>query len=150
MAIRVILIDDSQDIHDAVTIVLRTAQDVILVGEAYRGEDAVQMCGIASPDLVLMDMVMPGMSGAETTRAVIERFPDMKVLAMSSYREYALIRAMLDAGAIGYVIKDAISDELLDIVRAAFQGSVVFSREIGQIILAPQGHHDFGLTPRER
>jgi len=149
MAIRVILIDDAQDIHDAVTIALRQVQDIVLVGEAYRGEDAIQLCEIASPDLALMDMVRPGLSGAEATHALVERFPNVKILAMSSYREYALIRAMLDAGATGYVIKDTISDDLVDIIRAACQGSIVFSPEIGRIILEPRQQKDFGLTERE-
>jgi NarL family two-component system response regulator LiaR len=149
MAIRVILIDDAQDVHDAVVTALRTVEDIVLAGKSFRGEDAVQLCEIALPDLVLMDMVMPGIGGADTTRALVERFPNLKILAMSSYREYALIRAMLDSGAVGYVMKDAISDELVDIIRAAVQGNIVFSREIGQIILSPQNQGDFGLTKRE-
>lgn len=149
MAIRVVLVDDTQDIHEAVALALKTAHDIVLVGEAFRGEDAVKLCEIALPDMVLMDMVMPGISGADTTRSLVERFPKVKILAMSSYREYALIRAMLDSGAIGYVIKDTISDELVDVIRAAFQGSIVFSQEIGQIILSPQRQQDFSLTERE-
>lgn len=149
MTIRIILIDDAQDIHDAVTILLKTVQDIVLVGEAFRGEDVIQLCEIASPDLVLMDMVMPGIDGAETTRALVERYPNIKILAMSSYREYALIRAMLDCGAAGYVLKDAISDELVDIIRAVMQGRIVLSAEIGQIVLFPRGQRDFGLTERE-
>jgi NarL family two-component system response regulator LiaR len=149
MTIRVILIDDNQDIHDAVAALLRTTDDILLVGQSYSGDDALELCRVTRPDLALMDVVMPGLSGAEATRQLLAYCPSLKVLVLSSFREYEIIKAMLDAGASGYVVKDAIAEELLDTIRAAHSGSAVFSAEVAQTLLAPPKTTDFGLTDRE-
>jgi NarL family two-component system response regulator LiaR len=149
MTIRVILIDDHQDIHDAVTALLRATDDILLVGQSYHGDDALELCRVTRPDLVLMDVVMPGLGGAEATRHLLAHYPSLKVLVLSSFREYEIIKAMLDAGASGYVVKDAIAEELLDTIRAAHSGSAVFSSEVAQTLLSPPEATDFGLTDRE-
>ena len=99
MTIRVVLVDDQEDIHDAARALLKDNPEISLVGEAMRGDEAVDVCRVTRPDIVLMDVVMPGMSGAEATRAVLAEFPDLRVLVLSSFREYENIREMLDSGA---------------------------------------------------
>src|SRR4051812_6344444 len=105
---RVVLVDDHQHVHDAVTAVLRSVRDIRLVGAVYRGEDAVTLISTTKPDLVLMDVVMPGMDGAEATRTVLAAHPQTKILVLSSFADYEHIRVMLDSGATGYLVKDVI------------------------------------------
>ncbi|NDJ75960.1 MAG: response regulator transcription factor, partial [Chloroflexi bacterium] len=150
--IRVLLVDDHQHIHDIVTELLNAAEDIDLVGQVHSGHDAVALCRIVKPDLVLMDVIMPVMSGAETTRVLLEECPDLRVLVMSSFREYERIKEMLDSGALGYLVKDAIAEDLLNTIRAVYQGNMVFSPEVAETVLfrsSTEHTSDFGLTERE-
>lgn len=150
-AIRVMLVDDQQAMHDIVAALIGTVDDIQLVGQVHHGADALTACAMLRPDLVLMDVVMPSMSGPEITAALLTRCPDIKVLAISSYHEYEHIKAMLDAGAIGYLVKDALAADLLDTIRATHRGNTVLSPEVVQSVLAPppESAPDFGLTERE-
>jgi NarL family two-component system response regulator LiaR len=150
--IRVVLVDDHQHIHDVVISLLKSVDDVCLVGQAYRGDDAIQISQITRPDLVLMDVVMPGISGAETTRALLEKYPNLRVLALSSYSEYEYIKEMLDSGARGYLVKSAIAEDLINTIRAAYTGNTVLSPEIARTVFSPptSKESDFDLTDRER
>lgn len=149
---RIILVDDQHQVHDAITQVLKHSSDIQLVGQVYRGEDAISLCRRARPDLVLMDVVMPGMSGIETTRALLKQQPNLKILALSSFREYEYIKAMLDSGAIGYLVKDAIAQDLINTIRNTIHGNTVFSPDVARVVLDPPSDDpavDFGLTDRE-
>ncbi|MBN2303983.1 MAG: response regulator transcription factor [Anaerolineae bacterium] len=152
--IRVILVDDHQNIHDAVTALLKTVDDITLVGEAFRGEDAIQMCRNIKPDVVLMDVLMPGMNGVETTQAILANCSNLRVLALSSFHEYDVIRQMLDSGAIGYLVKDALAADLIDTIRATHRGNTVLSPEVADALLSPlpaaESSGNFGLTDREQ
>ncbi len=151
---RVVLVDDHQHIHDAVAALLKTVSDIRLVGHGYRGEDAVELARTTKPDLMLMDVVMPGMNGAMATQAVLAAYPGTKVLVLSSFVDYEAIKGMLDSGAIGYLVKDVIASDLIDTIRHICRGNtVVFSAEVAQVVLAPRVQDpakDFGLTERER
>ncbi len=150
--IRVVLVDDHQHIHDVVIRLLKSVDDIHLVGQAYRGDDAVQMCALVKPDIVLMDVVMPGFDGAETARILLERCPGLRILALSSFSEYEYIKEMLDSGAKGYLVKSAIAEDLINTIRATYTGNTVFSPEIARTILSPPPakESDFDLTSRER
>jgi NarL family two-component system response regulator LiaR len=151
---RIVLVDDHQNVHDAVSAVLKDIPDMRLVGHAYRGEDAVELARTARPDLMLMDVVMPGMSGAMATKAVLTAFPDTKILVLSSFVDYENIKEMLDSGAVGYLVKDVIAVDLVDTIRHTCRGNtVVFSPEVARLVLAKPASgstQDFGLTERER
>ena len=150
--IRVILIDDQQAVHDTVSALMKTVDDMSLVAQGYRGEEAVDLCNLCHPDLLLMDVVLPSISGIEATKLVRKRFPKLKVLALSSFREYEYIKEMLDNGATGYLVKDALVDDLINTIRATHQGITTLSPEVTQLILSspsPDTQQDFGLTARE-
>ena len=150
--IRVILIDDQQAVHDTVSALMKTVDDMSLVAQGYRGEEAVDLCNLCHPDLLLMDVVLPSISGIEATKLVRKRFPKLKVLALSSFREYEYIKEMLDNGATGYLVKDALVDDLINTIRATHQGITTLSPEVTQLILSPPSpdtQQDFGLTARE-
>ncbi len=149
--IRVVLVDDHQHIHDIVISLLKSVDDIRLVGQAYQGDDALQICQMATPDLVLMDVVMPGASGSQTTRALLEKHPALRVLALSSYSEYEHIKEMLDSGATGYLVKNAIAEDLINTIRATHRGNTVLSPEVTRTLFAPPSDQppDFELTDRE-
>ncbi len=150
-AIRVVLIDDDTLIHEVVGLLFRENGDFLLVGQAYRGSDAVSTIRQAEPHIVLMDVMMPGLSGQAATREVKKHYPDMVVLALSSYREYDIIREMIDGGASGYIVKDALVDDLKTTIRTLLSGQTVFSSEVARVLIDPPpiNSDHFGLTDRE-
>jgi NarL family two-component system response regulator LiaR len=128
-------------------------QALELVGEAASGEEAIQRCAELLPDVILMDMVMPGMDGASATRAIRQKFPQVQILALTSFKEADLIKKALEAGAIGYLLKNVSADELARAIRAAHSGRATLSPEAAQSMvetanLPPIAGLD--LTDRER
>lgn len=150
MEMRIALVDDDPNMHLVVTKLLESTDDIRLIGQAYRGEDALALCRQTRPDIVLMDVKMPGIGGAAATRILNAECPWVKVVVFSSYHEYEFIKELLDSGAIGYLVKDAVAEELSDTLRAIYQGNMVFSPEAATAILNPDFPlTDFGLTQRE-
>lgn len=151
--IRVILVDDHTMVRRGLATFLKAFDDLVLAGEAGSGEEAIQLCGESLPDVVLMDMVMPDMDGATATRAIRQQFPQVQVIALTSFKEGELIRNALEAGAIGYLLKDVSADELVQAIRAAHAGRATLSPEAAQslvqsVIQPPDP--GFDLTDRER
>ncbi|MBX3082566.1 MAG: response regulator transcription factor [Anaerolineae bacterium] len=150
---RVLLVDDQQIFHDAITAILSAVSDIRLVGHAYSGEEAVDQARQLLPHLVLMDVMMPGMGGAAATELILNENPMVRVLAISSFRDYEDIRAILDKGAIGYLVKDALTEDLVNTIRNTRQGNTVLSPDVARVIFArttSDASTDFGLTDRER
>jgi NarL family two-component system response regulator LiaR len=104
--IRVMLVDDHAVVRSGLGAFLLAFDDLELVGEAGGGEEAVRLCEQLEPDVVLMDLVMPGMDGAAATRAIRERCPQIQVIALTSFKEKELVHKALEAGAIGYLLKN--------------------------------------------
>ena len=151
--IRVMLVDDHTMVRRGLATFLKAYDDLELAGEAGSGEEAIQLCGEILPDVVLMDMVMPDMDGATATRAIRQQFPQMHVIALTSFKEGELIRNALEAGAIGYLLKDVSAEELAEAIRAAHAGRTTLSPEAAQslvqsVIQPP--NPGFDLTDRER
>jgi NarL family two-component system response regulator LiaR len=151
--IRVLLVDDHAVVRSGLSAFLLAFDDLDLVGEASGGEEAVQLCGRLQPDVVLMDLVMPGMDGAQATHAIREQCPDVQVIALTSFKEQELVQGALEAGAIGYLLKNVSADELADAIRAAHVGRPTLAPEATQALMQaarqprPVG---FDLTDRER
>ncbi|MCB9438544.1 MAG: response regulator transcription factor [Anaerolineales bacterium] len=151
--IRVILVDDHKHIHDAVSTLLNQQADIQLVGQASNGFEVVRLCDELKPDVILMDVVMPGMNGVEATRQIREKHPHIKILVLSSFQDDASVHEMLANGANGYVLKGAIALDLADTIRTTYQGKSVFSNEVAQMLLRPnrdEQQQTFGLTDREQ
>ncbi len=110
---KVLLVDDSDDARFLLRKRLDGRRQFEIVGEASGGEEALTRVAELQPDVVIMDVRMPGMDGIEATRLIRERFPKTSVLAYSAFGDEDQIRAMRDAGAVGYVLKDAPEDELV-------------------------------------
>ena len=151
--IRVMLVDDHAMVRRGLATILKVYDDLQLAGEAENGEVAVRLCAEIVPDVILMDMVMPGMDGAMATRAIRQQFPQVQVLALTSFKEGELIKNALEAGAIGYLLKDVSADDLVRAIRGAYAGRATLSTEVAQALVEtanqppPPG---LNLTERER
>jgi NarL family two-component system response regulator LiaR len=132
---------------------LKVFDDLELAGEADGGQTAVQLCAQLKPDVVLMDMVMPDMDGATATRLIRNQSQSIQVIALTSFKEEILVQSALQAGAIGYLLKDVSADELAQAIRAGHAGRATLSPEAAQALVqaasqAPLPGMD--LTERER
>ena len=151
--IRVMLVDDHTMVRKGLATFLKVFKDLLLVGEAESGAAAIKLCGEIQPDVVLMDMVLPDMDGATITREIRLKFPQIQVIVLSSFKEGELVKKALDAGAIGYLLKDVSADELGTAIRSAQAGRATLSPEAAQSLvenatLPPIPGLD--LTERER
>ncbi len=151
--IRVLLVDDHAVVRSGLSAFLMAFDDLELVGEAKDGEEAVRFCERQRPDVVLMDLVMPGMDGVAATRIIRERCPEVQVIALTSFREEELVQGALEAGAIGYLLKNVSADELAEAIRKAHAGRPSLAPEAAQALVhaarrPDQPGHD--LTERER
>jgi len=151
--IRVMLVDDHAMVRRGLAAFLKVFNDLQLAGEAESGSAAIKLCGEVQPDVVLMDMVMPDMDGATATRIIRHQFPQVQVIVLTSFKEGELIKNALEAGAIGYLLKDVSVDELARAIRAAYSGRATLSPEAAQSLvqtanLPPTPGLD--LTERER
>lgn len=151
--IRVMLVDDHTMVRKGLATFLNVFDDLQLVGEAENGADAIKLCGEVLPDVVLMDMVMPDMDGAAATTLIRQAFPKMQILVLTSFKEGELIKKALEAGAIGYLLKDVSAEDLARAIRSAYAGRATLSPEAAQSLvettnLPPAPGLD--LTERER
>jgi NarL family two-component system response regulator LiaR len=106
-----------------------------LVGEARNGQEAVQVCEQVRPDVVLMDLVMPDMDGPTATRIIRERYPQIQIIALTSFQEKELVQQALQAGAIGYLLKNVSTDDLIEAIRAAHAGRSTLAPEAVQALI---------------
>ena len=154
--IRVLVVDDHAILRDGIRSLLESQDDIIVVGEADNGVDAIEHVRKALPDIVLMDISMPGMNGLKATRAIKQQFPQVKVLILTQHDSREYITPALQAGAAGYVLKRSGRREMLTALRQVYeQGSYLTSnitREFLQNCSSDGNHHkgeEHHLTERE-
>ena len=133
--IRVMLVDDHAVVRSGLGAFLMAFDYLELVAEASSGEEAVAMCNRFRPDVVLMDLKMPGMDGAAATRKIREHWPEIQVVALTSFKEEELVEGALQAGAIGYLLKNVSADELAEAIRAAHAGRPTLAPEAAQALI---------------
>jgi NarL family two-component system response regulator LiaR len=133
--IRVITVDDHQILRGGLRFLLLAFEDIELVGEARSGPGAVRLCDQVHPDVVLMDMRMPDMDGATTTQAIKKQHPNIQVLILSSFSDSDSVRRAMQAGAVGYLLKDVSMDALADGIRAAHAGKPVLAAEAARALV---------------
>jgi NarL family two-component system response regulator LiaR len=153
LPIRVMIVDDHTMVRRGLATFLKVFDDLQLAGEANGGEAAVRLCAEVKPDVILMDMVMPEMDGATTTRLIRQQFPGVQILVLTSFKEGALIKNALEAGAIGYLLKDVSADDLSRAIRAAHAGRATLSPEVAQALVLNANQPPspgLNLTERER
>lgn len=151
--IRVLVVDDHKVVRSGIAAFLLNHEDLELVGEAANGREALRKCGELRPDVVLMDLMMPEMDGVAATRAIRLAHPTTQVVALTSSPQDDLVHGALQAGAIGFLMKNLGGDELAAAIRAARRGRPTLAPEATQALIqrsvrpAPPGHD---LTERER
>ncbi len=151
--IRVMLVDDHAMVRRGLATILKVFDNITLAGEAENGADAIKLCAEVLPDVVLMDLVMPEMDGATATRIICQKYPKVKVLALTSFKEGDLVKNALEAGAIGYLLKDVSADTLAQAIRAAYAGRATLSPEAAQSLVETTNQPPapgLDLTERER
>jgi NarL family two-component system response regulator LiaR len=133
--VRVLIVDDHQMVRRGLRILLRGFEDMLVVGEAENGQDAVRLCGETAPDVVLMDIIMPGMDGIEATRIISEKYPQIRIVALTSAIEMDYVASTLRVGATSYLIKNASDEQILNAIRAASKGVRLLSPEATQALI---------------
>lgn len=134
--IRVVLADDQALFRDGLRLILGTAPDIEIVGEAADGEQAVERCLSLSPDVVLMDLEMPRLHGIDAIRSLRERGASCRVLVLTTYRDEASVLDAIAAGALGYVLKDLRAEQILEAVRAAAAGHSPLAPSVASRLVA--------------
>jgi len=150
--IKVVVVDDHELVRIGLQNILRLYGDIELVALADSGAGAVASCAATAPDVVLMDLVMPGMSGVAATEEILRGHPQTRVLALTSFSDEALIEDALRAGAIGYLLKNITGDQLVAAIRAAHAGRSTLAPEAAEVLIrtvsAPEAPGE-DLTRRE-
>ncbi len=149
--IKVMIVDDHAVVRSGLSAFLLAFDDLEHAGDATGGADAVSKCMSLRPDVVLMDLVMPEVDGAEATRRIKEACPEVQVIALTSYKEDDLVQGALKAGAISYLLKNVTADELADAIRGAHAGRSTLAPEAARVLIkaATEPTQDEGLTSRE-
>jgi len=151
--IQIVIVDDHAMLRKGLAVFLMSYTDLQLVGEAANGKEALALCAEKRPDIVLMDLLMPIMDGISATRIIHESYPDIKIIALTSFGEERLIKNILAAGAISYLFKKISADDLAKAIRAAHQGIATYAPEVTDILVQslqkPKPLFE-NLTPRER
>jgi NarL family two-component system response regulator LiaR len=151
--IRVMLVDDHAVVRSGLSAFLMVYPDLELVGEAESGEEAVARAALLQPDVILMDLMMPGMDGVAATRAIRQKYPNIQIVALTSYKEDNLVQGALQAGAIGYLLKNVSATELVSAIRSAHAKRMTLSSEAAQALVQSTSQSvpaSDDLTERER
>lgn len=133
--IKVVIVDDHAMLRKGLALFLHSYSDLLLVGEAANGEEALVVCGEKRPHIVLMDLMMPIMDGVTATRHIRRDYPNTQVIALTSFGEETLIKGVIEAGAISYLFKKVSADDLCKAIRAARVGDSTFAPEVTEILV---------------
>ncbi|MBN1119627.1 MAG: response regulator transcription factor [Anaerolineae bacterium] len=147
------IVDDHAMVRKGLATFLNISPNLELVAEASSGPTALRLCEEYQPDVVLMDMIMPGMDGIETTRAIRKAFPAIKVIILTSFTENDLVQKALQAGALSYLLKDVGAEQLAEAIEAAMEDRPSLAPEAMQALIGAMTQPPapgFDLTPRER
>jgi NarL family two-component system response regulator LiaR len=150
--IQVMLVDDHNVVRSGLATFLKAYDDLELVGEAKNGLEALNLCHITEPDVILMDLMMPVMDGIAATRAILADYPEIKIIAMTSFEEEELVQGVLSAGAMGYLLKNVTADDLAKAIRDAVSGRSTLSPEAATALIhatRPTKQPSYDLTDRE-
>ena len=131
----VLLVDDHPLVRAGLTTLIATTDDLDVVGEASGGEQAVTLAGTLEPDVVLMDLSMPGMDGVEATRRILEAQPQIHVVVLTSFADQRRVSEALAAGAVGYLLKDSDGRDVLGAIRSAALGDAPLDPRVARALL---------------
>jgi NarL family two-component system response regulator LiaR len=135
--IRVLIVDDHAMVRKGLVAFLKNQPGLELIGEARDGQEAIDACEQCHPDVILMDLVMPELGGVAATRTIHQRWPNVQVIALTSFQEKELVQDALQAGAIGYLLKNVSGEELAEAIRQAHSGRPTLAPEAVQALIQP-------------
>jgi len=150
---RILLVDDHQLVRYALRMVVEAEEDMEVIGEASNGEEALESVSADPPDVVLLDLRMPGMGGIEVCKKIRDSHPETRVLVLTSFDDDDEVFGAMAAGASGYVMKDIVPGELLDTIRSIAEGRTVLDETVASRIIGPNMSREQGtglLSPREQ
>ena len=134
--IKVLIVDDHSLVRNGIRTILSIYDDIEVIGEAENGKEALEICGKCLPDVVLMDLIMPEINGIEATKKILESWPTIKVVTLTSFVDKKLIEDSLKAGAIGYVLKNISGENLVATIRDAKKGKSTLSSEASDFLIS--------------
>lgn len=157
---KILIVDDHEVVRDGLKNILTSLDNISIAGEAGNGEDAVKMYTSLKPDLVIMDISMPGMNGIEATRVIKEKDPDARILILTMHDNQEYLNQIIRSGAKGFILKNTDKEELLDAVKTVASGDNFFSKDISKLIIdnyirtaketeKNDGYKEVPLTKRE-
>jgi DNA-binding NarL/FixJ family response regulator len=135
VTISVLLVDDHPLVRAGLTTLLASTEDLVVVGEASGGEQAIELAVERKPDVVLMDLSMPGMNGVEATRGLLALQPETHVVVLTSFHDQAQVAGALEAGAVGYLLKDSDPRDVLSAIRSAASGHAPLDPRVARVLL---------------
>jgi two-component system, NarL family, response regulator LiaR len=150
--IRVLIVDDHAMVRKGLISFLKNKPELELVGEARDGREAIEYCERLQPDVILMDLIMPELGGVAATHTIHQRWPHVQVIALTSFQEKELVQDALQAGAIGYLLKNVSGDDLSEAIRQAHGGRPTLAPEAVQALVQPPSEVETmaaSLTRRE-
>jgi two-component system, NarL family, response regulator LiaR len=151
--IRVLIVDDHAMVRKGLVSFLKNMPELELVGEACDGREAIEYCELVKPDVILMDLIMPELGGVAATHTIHQRWPNVQVIALTSFQEKNLVQDALQAGAIGYLLKNVSGDELAQAIQQAHGGRPTLAPEAVQALIQPPSEAESmaaDLTRREQ
>ncbi len=149
MTLRILLADDHQIVSEGIAALIERQHDMEVVGTAFEGREAVRLARALAPDVVLMDVAMPGMSGVEATRQILAQAPATRVLCLSMHVERRFVSAVLEAGAAGYLLKDCAQEELAEAIRQVTAGRSYLSPAVAASVVEDYAARLSGGAPED-
>lgn len=133
--IKVLIVDDHKMVIDGLQLLLKNQQGIEVCGTALTGEEGISQLESVSPDVVLLDINMPGMNGIDTCKKMVQLQPELKIIAISMHKESSLIKLMLGNGAKGYVLKNAGQDEVIEAIQTVYGGKMYLDDTVNEIVV---------------
>ncbi len=147
--IRLLLADDHKILIEGLRAILNYYEDIEVVGEAHDGAEAIACVAKLRPDIVLMDIAMPGTNGIDATRTILQQYPGTRILVLTQHEEKQYVMALLKAGASGYLLKGAIGSDLIHALRTVASGGTFLYPSVATVLVEEMHHPTESLTPRE-
>lgn len=151
--IRVMIADDHGMVRMGLAAYLVSAADIEVVAEARDGQEAIRICEVEQPDIILMDLIMPELGGVAATRVIHNKWPEIQIIALTSFQEKELVQEALQAGAISYLLKNISGEDLAEAIRASYAGRSMLAKEAVEALVRSEQDEDLigrDLTLRER